>query len=45
MPKADEQAATGRIFDVANEPIAPGLATVGEIMAANRLRLARKMAR
>jgi hypothetical protein len=43
--KPDEQAAAGRIFDVADEPVISGLATVGEIMAAHRWRLARKMAR
>ena len=40
----NEQAAAGRVRDIANEPVATRATTVGEIMAAHRLRLTRKTA-
>ena len=41
----DEQAATGRVGDVADDPEATTPATVGEVMAADGLGLTREAAR
>ena len=43
--KADEQAAARRVVDVADQPVATLAATVGEIMAAHRLGIARETVR
>ncbi len=41
----DEQAAAGRVGDIADQPVAAFLATVGEIMTAHRLGIAREPVR
>ena len=41
-PEPDEQATSRRVRDIANEPVAALAATVGEILAAHRLGIARE---
>ena len=43
--QANEQAAAGRVADIADQPVVALAATVGEIMTAHRLGLARETLR